>query len=326
MKKYQYHSRTAVSLAVLNFFAALVTDTAEARCAADCETNWGPITSVSPAPLHALSLTPQIEPVGAINQVQVNVVIASVWAQTPEYELDYYHNDLQLQWRQAFSEHHSIGVRYHFQHATNNYLDSLSLGFHRTFGIDQNGRDTVDRHRQSITLPSLDAPLELSHRTLNSSFQLDYYYHQPLSQRQWGASLSYRTTSHGPFSGAGWSGAINVAQQWQHHAHSWIAMGALALHSNNEWQGVALKPLTWHIGVSYQYQLATRHTLALQWLIHDGRAETLASLDDWVHEINLGYRYLLTPLQAIELSVTQNLIDHDNSADVAFTLNYRKQY
>ncbi|WP_232312819.1 DUF3187 family protein [Enterovibrio coralii] len=126
---------------------------------------FGPLIVQSQAPLQVTGLAPMLhDPMSlAADETEVfaSLTIASVWANTPDYLFDYYHNQIMAGFMNAPTETTKIGVWYQYRYAANNRLDGLTEKFHSIFGIDQNGRTEVDEDRFYISFPDrLDEPVE----------------------------------------------------------------------------------------------------------------------------------------------------------------------
>lgn len=81
----------------------------------------------------------------------------------------------------------------------------------------------------------------------------------------------------------------------------------------------------WFVGSSYRYQWLSNHYLVLQLGIYQGISTEEDDFSKVATEVTLGYRYQMEQ-SALEFSVIENMINADNSTDIAFTFAYRYRY
>lgn len=131
--------------------------------------------------------------------------VASVWAHTSDYSLDYYHNQLELGGKWQINEKWQWELNYRWVFAADNHLDGLTESFHDLFAIGQNGRDEVDKNRFYMSMPDYDILIEdFEGETLANNlstyiqYQIIQNEHHGLSV---GGSLYYNDVAHGAFKG-----------------------------------------------------------------------------------------------------------------------------
>ncbi|WP_394212528.1 DUF3187 family protein [Enterovibrio calviensis] len=317
-------SRTAFSLLAIPFFVP----------SAHADTmRFGPLISQSQAPLQITGLTPIMQDPTLLQadetEVFASATMASVWANTPEYQFDYYHNQFMLGFMHALSEETKFGVWYQYRYAANNRLDGLTEKFHSVFGIDQNGRTEVNENRFYIDYPSdNNDPMEdfvgdplLSAINLYGEQTLYRTTHHAISL---GVTLFFNRVSHGVFTNTSFEQSLQVNyayQQENHHVTATIAM----VHRPNKQQHFApVKSVGMNGGISYQYRWRENHDFIGEYLISQAKTDSkeLGELTSPVHEFALGYRYLFDT-SAIELLALENMFNHDNSTDIVFSATFR---
>ncbi len=111
---------------------------APAICASDL---YGPLRSYAQSPVQVVSHTNILRsgyglPSGYV-EAYGSGTIASVWAHTSDYSLDYYHNQLELGGKWQINEQWQWELNYRWVFAADNHLDGLTESFHDLFGIGQ---------------------------------------------------------------------------------------------------------------------------------------------------------------------------------------------
>ncbi|MDD1782143.1 DUF3187 family protein [Enterovibrio sp. ZSDZ35] len=294
---------------------------------------FGPLIAQSQAPLQVTGLAPMMhDPMSlATDETEVfaSLTIASVWANTPDYLFDYYHNQIMAGFMNAPSETTKIGVWYQYRYAANNRLDGLTEKFHSIFGIDQNGRTEVDEDRFYIHIPNdMAEPIEgFGGDPLLSAFSLygeKTLYHDEHHAISVGATLFFNRVSHGVFTNTTFEQAMQVNYGYQRDKHKLTASLGLTHRPDKPQHFVDVKPWGINAGVSYQYALLKHHELIAEYLISQGKGDNdnLGELTSLVHEFALGYRYLFDD-SAIELMALENMFNHDNSTDIVFSATFR---
>ncbi|WP_341501124.1 DUF3187 family protein [Gallaecimonas sp. GXIMD4217] len=296
--------------------------------------DYGPLMARTQAPLQSGSLSPRFQDAshaGARDrEFHASATVASVWADDPEYQLDYYQNDVSLGYSRPLWQGWRIEASFLHRFVGNNRLDSLTKAFHDTFGLSQNGRDEVGKHQSTISVP--DAGIDFRHfngKTLDNVYQL--YLEQSLYQGQrsalsWGLSLHLNEVSSGPFEKSSFEQGVQLNYQRRYgDKHRLYGLAAVVHKSDTDLAGIALRDWTWNAGIGYQYQSSHNHAWLAEYQVHKGEAVDLGQLSELVHEFMLGYRYHMAK-GAIEFVVIENLVNHDNSTDIAFTLGYRRRF
>lgn len=321
-------SRTAFMLLWWLPFAAQAENTNPLR--------FGPLIAQSQAPLQTTGLTPILQDPFQLKVGQTDLFasasIGSVWANTPEYQFDYYHNQFMTGFVHALDEENRVGVWLQYRYAANNRLDGLTEKFHSIFGIDQNGRTEVDEDRFYIFIPdTMDEPIEdfvgdpiVSAINLYGEQILYQSMHHAVSA---GVTLFFNRVSHGVFANTSFEQSAQINYGYQREKHRLTAMISLVHRPDKQQHFIDIKPWGVNAGVSYQYQWFEHHELIGEYLISQGKGDNsgLGELNALVHEFALGYRYLFDN-SAIELVALENMFNHDNSTDIVFNATFRHRF
>jgi hypothetical protein len=293
---------------------------------------YGPLRSYAQSPIQVVSHTNVLRsgyslPSGYV-EAYASGTIASVWAHTSDYSLDYYHNQLELGGKWQINEKWQWELNYRWVFAADNHLDGLTESFHDFFGIGQNGRDEVDKNRFYMSMPEYDILIEdFEGETLanNLSTYLQYQLlqneHHGLSI---GGSLYYNDVPHGTFKGTSFEQALQINYTYQlNSANVFYSMVGMTFRSGDR----ALKDFPYRHNTAafasgYRYALKENHHFILEYHWYQGSTEGPSEFADASNEFVIGYRYLMEN-SAIEIMAIENARNMDNSTDIAFTFGYR---
>ncbi|USD48876.1 DUF3187 family protein [Vibrio sp. SCSIO 43153] len=293
---------------------------------------YGPLRSYAQSPIQVVSHTNVLRsgyslPSGYV-EAYASGTIASVWAHTSDYSLDYYHNQLELGGKWQINEKWQWELNYRWVFAADNHLDGLTESFHDFFGIGQNGRDEVDKNRFYMSMPEYDILIEnFEGETLanNLSTYLQYQLlqneHHGLSI---GGSLYYNDVPHGTFKGTSFEQGLQINYTYQlNSANVFYSMVGMTFRSGDR----ALKDFPYRHNTAafasgYRYALKENHHFILEYHWYQGSTEGPSEFADTSNEFVIGYRYLMEN-SAIEIMAIENARNMDNSTDIAFTFGYR---
>ncbi|MFB9933977.1 DUF3187 family protein [Photobacterium aphoticum] len=293
--------------------------------------DYGPLKTYAQSPLQSNSLTPQVRSGFRLPTQTVELygtgTIASVWANTDDYKMDYYQNDLSVGSYIQINEKWAIEMDYTWRFAANNGLDTLTKAFHDTFGIGLNGRDEVDKHAFDISVPQYGVEIhDFEGKTLSNAFTI-YASYQVLENTHHGLSLGgslyYNYVGSGPFKTSSLEQALQLNYSYRSGKHRVYTLLGLSYRHNDEvLSNIPYNHFAFSSGISYQYAIAPRHRLITEFHLYEGASDATSDLNEPSTEVLLGYRYH-TDEGAIEISMIENVFNMDNSTDIAFTLGYR---
>nr|WP_086940926.1 DUF3187 family protein [Thaumasiovibrio occultus] len=293
--------------------------------------DWGPLKTYVQSPLQSNSLTPELRNGFSLptdtTELYATATAASVWAHSDAFSADYYQNALVLGAGHQFSPRWYGELKYNWHFAGNNKLDNLTKAFHDAFGIGQNGRDEVADHSFDISLPQYGIEIhDFEGETLNQALTM-YLQYQLLESAYHGVSvggaLYYHYVGSGPFADEGFEQALQLNYSYQSGAHRAYSTAGVTFRPDELGLGdIPHRRTALTLAAGYHYQISDHHAFLMEYRWSEGAAEDIEDLQDPTNEISLGYRYQWDN-QAIELSMIENLINMDNSTDIAFTLGYR---
>ncbi len=292
---------------------------------------YGPLRTYVQSPMQSVSHTNQLRSGFSLPaqyfEAYGSAAIASVWAHTDEYALDYYHNQLELGGKWQISSHWQWELNYRWVFAADNHLDGLTQSFHDLFGIDQNGRDEVSNNRFYISMPHYDVlgnDFDGQSIANNISTYLQYQFiedsHHALSL---GGSLYYNYVAHGPFKRSNFEQGIQINYSYLNSVHAIYSMiGATFRSDASALINLPYRHTTIALAGGYRYAFGDKHHLLIEYHWNQGSNEGPNEFSDAANEIAIGYRYLMKS-SAFEVIATENVRNMDNSTDIALAFGYR---
>lgn len=313
------------------FWGTLVCSAAS-QASGDGSQYWGdgPMQLRSQSPVKSLVLTPIFRPADyqhQTTQLYTSVYGASIYAIDDEYTLDYYTVEYRIggSWRP--SPNWLIGVSFANRTTDDAHLDQISLSFHKLFGIDQNGRDKIPKHRSYVSIPKAGIEEEdFSDRSIGHQYELSvgrqlYHHH-----RHWLSTtlVAAYQDDENPRQGEPWDFTWQLDYQYAWQQKALYLMLGYSYSGADDLFTLGIEPRLWHWGIGYRHRFADRHQWLLEYSITEGGLEQLGEFTNAVNEINLGYRYLGRQW-TFEGVIMENIKYPDNSADFALvaTIKYR---
>ncbi|MGI2260661.1 DUF3187 family protein [Shewanella sp. GXUN23E] len=298
--------------------------------AVSAQNDWGPLRLYAQAPMQTSNLTPVLrsgfarEP--GDTQMNMSATAASVWADNDDFLADYYHNTLSIELNRQLTADWQFEFNYRWRFSGDNHLDNLTIWFHDAFGFSQNGRDLAVKHQNRILVKSLDKGLlDFSGETLTNALTA-YLQHQLLQSAahglSLGASLYYNTVADGPFAESNFEQAIQLNYSFTHGAHHLYSTAGMSFHDGGESvYGHYYRDHAFTLALAYEYRIG-RHSLMAEYHRFQGALKRAGAMSDDVNEAIIGYRYAFDR-SAIEFAMIENLLNMDNSTDIALTLGFR---
>ncbi|MFV0574923.1 MAG: DUF3187 family protein [Vibrio sp.] len=294
--------------------------------------DFGPLNVLTQAPIQALGLSLKTRDAFGWKKGSMEIygqaTAASVWVDSDDYTGDFYQNDINAGMIYAPADNWKIDFSYLYRFAANNKLDPVVNGFHDAFGLSDNGRDDVSDDRFYIeNKRNGRTASDFKGDTINSAFTL--YVDRTVfeSKRQalsLGGALYYNNVSSGTFENSYFEQALQMNYSFYlADAHRFYTSFNIVRHDTDGIVGLNLREYTSNGSVSYQYLINSRHSLLAEFRVQQGSVhDSDSELNKVAYEPILGYRYNLG-FGAIEVSMTENIINSDNSADFAMSLGYR---
>lgn len=288
-----------------------------------------PLRTYAAAPYQSLSLTPQLRSAfhDQGHEVFAGLAAGSIWAQSAEFELDYYQNQAFVGMNYHITDKLSAEVMYRYAWAGDNQLDGITKDFHDLVGMGQNGRDEVRDHRFSMAANQYGMALpDFENDTMSSEFHGYLQYQLYVSERHaWavGGSLYYNDVPSGTFKRSSFEQSLQLNYSYRRGAHA--AFSSLGYSHRDDGAIVFNAPINdhaWSFAAGYGYQFNERHSVILQYHAYEGVLDDNSAFGDATQEVVAGYRYRRNQY-AVELSMTENIVNMDNSTDIYFATTLR---
>lgn len=290
-----------------------------------------PLRVEAQAPLQSLNLATQLRSgfVAKKTEFFATFNTASIWITNDDIDMDYNQNTFTagLQW--TTTEKLNLELRYQIAWARDNHLDKLVKAFHNTFGLKLDGRNSVEDGSFNIDSDTFDIHYNnFESDILENSISL--YLQYPLYETNVqalavGGSIYYNNENNHILSSNGLSQSIQVNWSYLKKSHSFHStLGVVFYGTKHITNDLYFKSYTWGGGIGYGYQFLPNHEIIAQYTIYEG-ALNKTEFSKNIYEATLGYRYTWNN-SLIELSGTENLLNMDNSTDIAFNLSFRRYY
>ena len=288
-----------------------------------------PLRTYPTSPYQANSLATQLRSAHApqFTELFANTSISSVWAHSDEFQLDYYQNQATAgaQWR--IDDRFSGEVKYQYSWAANNHLDTITIEFHDLFNIGQNGRLEAGKHQFSIESPEYGVSVndfedEVMVSALHGYLQYQVYEQGPHALSL-GGTLYYNDVDNSPFATTSFEQGLQVNYSMMLGSHAFFSTAGVTHRKENALLGgIPVKNLSVALSSGYGYRFERNHEFLIEYHGFEGVMDDDSEFSSTSHEIVIGYRYYMQNL-LIELTSTENVINMDNSADIAFGLGVR---
>ena len=289
----------------------------------------GPLTIRSLSPAQSLRLSPvPRSPYGLPEnqtEIQFNVAAASIFIEEPgRFLMDFHFSDTRFAINHGFKHGWSAELSFNDRRILNAHLDGITKQFHDVFGIDQNGREDVDENDTQIVIPSynINSGKEIKgpfSKTIGLSIQkvlIDKSVRWPAVAIN--INTSYETMSDGAIE----HGSIDYGVQFSiaQKRNSGYLYGNISYtrFGSDNWLGVPLSDQQFSGMLGYEITAGEHQAFIVQYLFSEGVVEDIGALEDYSHEIHFGYKWRTESL-LWEAGIVENIVNFDNSPDVAFT-------
>jgi hypothetical protein len=290
-----------------------------------------PLRTYAQSPEQSINLTTELRsafPVGH-NGIELfaSGTIASVWAHTDVTSLDYYQNHAFIGANWQINPKLQTEVKYQYTYAGNNHLDSLTMDFHDFFNIGQNGRDETGKHQFHISSDKYgrsfdDFEGETLARALHwyTQYQLILTNSSALAV---GGSLYYKNVDDGPFKTTAFEQGVQFNYTFANGPYSVFATAGLTHNDESSLiVGAKSRDFTGSIALGYGYKFGRFHEVLIEYHWYEGLLEDESAFSEASNEAVLGYRLNLGNAM-LEATMIENLINMDNSTDIAFGIGIR---
>ena len=265
-------------------------------------------------------------------ETRIAFTCSNVWANESEYLLDYEMSDTIVTVTYAFNKRFSLSLDFENRNYFGGRMDGFIQGFHDLFGIDQDGRDDVSKHRKVIQRfdPKTGQMLsETSAEDLeNNSIAVLMNYNLTHGTKIWPSANVFGgvryalkcadlcTNNHPVDAGFG----LSLAKRWSKKWYTYAALGYTLYESretrepapgvtpmefeNNAVTGLFV--LSWHYTPTF--------SILAQYLYSGPSIRNIDVLDEASHEVHLGFKWK-TKYGLMEFALIENIITMSNSPD-----------
>ncbi|GAB2649908.1 DUF3187 family protein [Vibrio panuliri] len=287
-----------------------------------------PLRTYAASPYQSSSLSTQLRSAFQKQDVEVffHTSMASVWAHSHDFSLDYYQNQVQtgIQWQ--VNSRVKTEIMYQYSWARNNGLDSFVMNFHDAFNIGQNGRDQVaeDRfHIHSDTYGFTHENFEDDVFVNGMHVNIEFLLHQTAVDAWSIGGTLYMNGVDESFVEGGFEQGVQLNYSRKFDNSVLFSTVGVTHRGDKLILGeIEARDFTGAFALGYSYQLNPRHHLIGEYHLYQGGADDDSEFSKASHELVVGYRYHYE-LVALELTVTENMRNMDNSTDILFGAGIR---
>lgn len=289
----------------------------------------GPLTIRSLSPAQSLRFSPiPRSPYGLPEhqtELQFNIAVASIFIEEPgQYLMDFHFTDTRLAIRRGFKNNWSAEISFNNRRIINAYLDGPTKDVHDFFGFDQNGREEVEENDSQIFIPSYNIDLGKEIRgsfskTIGLSIQkvlVDKSVRWPAIAINF--NISYETLSNGFIEDGSTDYGVQFSIAQKRSSGYVYGNISFTRFGSDNWGGVPLSEDQFSGLLGYELTAGANQAFIVQYLFSEGVVEDLGALEEYSHEIHLGYKWRTDSL-LWEAGIVENIVNFDNSPDVAFT-------
>ena len=270
-----------------------------------------PFRTYPTSPYQANSLATQLRSAFPSDRLEVFAVgtASSVWAQSGEFELDYYQNQALVGAQWQINDKFSAEIKYQYSWAGNNGLDSVTLNFHDFFNISQNGREEAGKHQFTIKSDQYNIDLtdfedEVMVSALHGYLQYQIFT-STFQSLAIGGTLYYNNVNDSPFNTDSFEQGLQLNYSILSGPHSIFSTLGVTHRSEDEvLKSLPVKSFNGAWALGYGYRFGYVHEMMLEYHGFSGALEDHSEFSKPSHEVVLGYKYYLNNA-AFELSLTE---------------------
>lgn len=296
------------------------------NCFAQVEST--PLRTYAASPYQSTSLSTQLRSAFSRNDTEVFVTsaVASVWAQSNDFQLDYYQNQVFTGVQFPLSSKITAELMLQYAWAGNNHLDSLVSGFHNAFGLDQNGRDEAGDDQFNISSSYGGSVHDFEGQTMAAALHsyISYQFFETEEDAlSLGGSLYYNHTDNSDFSNISFEQGLQL--NYSHHSGRSTYFATVgATHRKNDvvLGSIPVRNTTVSVAGGYSLAFLKRYEAIVEYHYYQGMLDDDSVFSDPSKEFILGFRGTFD-WATVEISATENMGNKDNSTDIYFTAGLR---
>jgi Protein of unknown function (DUF3187) len=301
--------------------------------------NYGPGTLQlrSQSPAQSLRLTMANIVPGAIKPAELDfhagTTWTNVWVDSSEVALDYEMLDTHIAVSYGINKRLVLAMAFDQRNYFGGAMDNFIQEFHDLFGIDQNGRDKVDRNLSRIIRYDDQGNIifqtdDLSNMENNGiSFVAQYILSH--GTRSWpaigisgmlryGLNTPPSEDNHEPLD---WNIGIGLSKRL---TNSWYMYSNLCYTNFGQTELFDLQfegdAISFMLALAWKWK--PNFSILLQYVFSEGVVKDFGSISDPSHEMNLGFKWQLSSGSLIEFALIENVITFDNSPDFGLHLAF----
>ncbi len=288
------------------------------------------IRSLSPANSLRLSAIPR-SPYGlpkGQTETQFNVAIANIGIKKTEYILDFEFSDTRLAVQHGLADNWSAELSFNERRIISAHLDRLRHNFHDLFNLDESDLPFNDT---KISIPALGIDLDKDIRgvysqTIEISVQ-KVLQNEDDTRPAFAVNVNMSYETHGSDLVDVYTLDYGIQFSVAKKRSNGYAYGNLGLtyFGSEESLDIQLKQRQFTGMMAYEFTFENARALLLQYIFSEGVVENVNVLDEFTHEIHIGYKWR-TQSYLWELGLVENIINPDNTSDFAFTFGLAYQF
>jgi len=307
----------------------------------------GPSTARSQGPAQTLRMTTAAIVPGSIKpgfSIMAGLTEASIWGQDPNMVLDFGIQDTRLGGTYGLSERLGFGLFFDKRHYYGGIFDQVTLNFHNILGIDQNGRDEVDKYLHHVI------QYDDAGNVIFETNDMEQYDNSGIS-----LSAHYVLTfgSDGFLPAIGLTGVVRYATEAppgdEDHPVDWTIGSGISKRLSEAWylygylsytsfgqdvlqpKGPTVKPLEYtddaiNVMMAGAWKFDPKWAFLVQYSRTEGAIEDFNILSETSNEVNLGVKWQMSDRDSLEITLIENAIFHDNSPDFGLVLTYAHHF
>ncbi|MBW1822392.1 MAG: DUF3187 family protein, partial [Deltaproteobacteria bacterium] len=289
----------------------------------------------SQSPAQSLRLTmPSVIP-GAFKPgiigVHAGTTWTNVWIDSSEVALDYEMLDTHIAVSYGLNKRLGLGIAFDQRNYFGGGMDNFIQEFHDLFGIDQNGRDRVDRNLSHIILYDDQGNIifetdDLSNLENNGISLIGQYILSHGTTRwpaigvsgvlRYGLSTPSSEDNHEPLD---WNIGIGLSKRLSDIWYIYSHLG-YTKYGQTELIGLEFEKDAISFMLAFAWQWKPNFSMLFQYVFSQGVVKDFVSLSDPSHEVSIGFKWQLSSGIIFEFAMVENVITYDNSPDFGLHL------
>jgi hypothetical protein len=307
----------------------------------------GPSSARSQGPAQSLRMTTAAIVPGTIKpgfSFLTGITEVSIWGQDPNMVLDFGIRDTRLGGTYGVIERLGLGLFFDNRHYYGGIFDQVTLNFHDILGIDQNGRDEVDKYLHRIIR------YDDAGNVLFETNDMEQFDHSGISL---GAHYVLTFGSDGFLPAIGLTGIVRYATESppgdEDNPVGWSIGSGISKRLSETWylysylsytsfgqetvqpEGSTVTPIEFtddaiDVMIAGAWQFNPKWAFLVQYSRTEGALEDFNVMSEASNEVNLGVKWKVSDMDALEITLIENVLFHDNSPDIGLVMTYAHHF